>query len=81
MVRKPHALKSLSSTLGPQTHLPLAHFLTYSHPFPIGQPDPLDSYITIYLFELGSLIALMMEAARTSGTSVDIDLTTQQYIL
>jgi hypothetical protein len=27
-----------------------------------------------------SLIALMMEAARTFETSVDIDLTTQQYI-
>jgi hypothetical protein len=29
---------------------------------------------------LGSLIALMMEAARTSETSVDIDLRTRQYI-
>jgi hypothetical protein len=26
---------------GPPTHLPLAHFLTYSYPFPIGQPSPL----------------------------------------
>jgi hypothetical protein len=31
-------------------------------------------------FALGSLIAPMMEAARTSETSVDIDLTTRQYI-
>jgi hypothetical protein len=29
---------------------------------------------------LGSLIALMMEAARTSEMSVDIDLKTRQYI-
>jgi hypothetical protein len=27
-----------------------------------------------------SIIALMMKAARTSETSVDIDLTTEQYI-
>jgi hypothetical protein len=47
---------------------------------PIGQPVPLDSYITSYLFWLGSLIALMMEAVRTSETSVDIDLTIRQYI-
>jgi hypothetical protein len=33
-----------------------------------------------YLFALASLIALMMEAAPTSETSVDIDLTTRQYI-
>jgi hypothetical protein len=58
----------------------LSHFFTYRHPFPIGQPIPLDSYITSYLFTQGSLIALMMEAARTSETSVDIDLTTRQYI-
>jgi len=31
-------------------------------------------------FALGSLIALMMEAARTSETSVDIQLRTWQYI-
>jgi hypothetical protein len=31
-------------------------------------------------FALGSLIALMMEAARTSETSIDIDLSTRQYI-
>jgi hypothetical protein len=66
--------------LGPPTHLPLAHFLTYHHPFPIGQPIPLDSYITSYLFALGSLIALMMEAARTSETSVYICLTKRQNI-
>jgi hypothetical protein len=32
------------------------------------------------LVALGSLIALMMEAARTSETSVDIQLRTRQYI-
>jgi hypothetical protein len=58
----------------------LARFLTYRHPFPIGQPSPLDSYITSYLFAQGSFIALMMEAVRTSETSVDIYLTTRQYI-
>jgi hypothetical protein len=26
---------------GPPTHLPLAHLLTYHHPFPIGQPSQL----------------------------------------
>jgi hypothetical protein len=36
--------------------------------------SPLDSYITSDPFALGSLIALMMEAARTSETSVDIQL-------
>jgi hypothetical protein len=55
----------------------LALFHAYRYPFPIGQPD---SYITSYLSTLGSLIALMMEAARTAETSVDIDLTTRQYI-
>jgi phage tail sheath gpL-like len=33
-----------------------------------------------YLFAQGSLIALMIEAASTSETSVDIYLTTRQYI-
>jgi hypothetical protein len=66
--------------LGTRTHLPLAHLLAYRYPFPIRQPVPLDSYIASYLFALGSLIALMMEASRTSETSVDIDLTTRQYI-
>jgi hypothetical protein len=33
-----------------------------------------------YPFALGSLIALMMEAACTSETSVDINLRTRQYI-
>jgi hypothetical protein len=66
--------------LGPPTLLPLAHFLTYRHPLPIGQSDPLVSYITRYLFALGPLIALMMETARTPETSVDIYLTTRQYI-
>jgi hypothetical protein len=45
------------------TLLPLAHYLTCRYPFPIGQPVPLDSCITTYLFVLGSLIALMMETA------------------
>jgi hypothetical protein len=58
----------------------LAQFLAYRHSFPIGQPSPLDSYTTSDPFALGSLIALMMEAARTSETSVDIQLRTQQYI-
>jgi hypothetical protein len=57
-----------------------ARFLTYRHPFLIGQSSPLDSYITSYLLAQGSFIALMMEAACNSETSVDIDLTTQQYI-
>jgi hypothetical protein len=65
---------------GPPTHLPLAQFLTYRHPFPIGQSSTLDSYITSYPFALGSLITLMMEAACTSEKSVDIDLRTRQYI-
>jgi hypothetical protein len=39
-----------------------------------------DRYITSRPFALGSLIALMMEAARTSETSVDIQLRTWQYI-
>jgi hypothetical protein len=65
---------------GPPTHLPLARFLTYRHPFPIGQPRPLGSCITSYPFALGLLIALMMEATRFSETSVDIDLRTRQYI-
>jgi hypothetical protein len=56
------------------------HFLIYRHPLPVGQPIPLDSDIASYLFALGSLIALMMEAARTSETSVDIGMTTWQYI-
>jgi hypothetical protein len=41
---------------------------------------PLDTYITSDPFVLGSVIALMMEAARTSETSVDIQLRTRQYI-
>jgi hypothetical protein len=48
-------------------------------PFPIGQPSPLDSYITSYPFAVGSLIALMMEAERTSETSV-VNYFTWQYI-
>jgi hypothetical protein len=58
----------------------LAHFLAYRHPFPIGQLVPLDSYITSYIFALGSLVALIIEAARTSEKSVDIELTTPQYV-
>jgi hypothetical protein len=42
----------------------------------IGQPSPLDSYITSDPFALGSLIALMMEALRTSETSVNLNATT-----
>jgi hypothetical protein len=38
------------------------------------------SWLTSDPFALGSLIALMMEAARTSETSVDIQLRTRQYI-
>jgi hypothetical protein len=60
----------------PPIHLPLAQFLAYRHSFPIGQISPLDSYITSDPFALGSLIALMMEAAHTSETSVDIQLRT-----
>jgi hypothetical protein len=39
-----------------------------------------DSYITIDPFALSSLIALMMEAARPSEKSVDIQVRTRQYI-
>jgi hypothetical protein len=41
---------------------------------------PASSYVTSDPFALGSLIALMMEAARTFETSVDIQLKTRQYI-
>jgi hypothetical protein len=58
----------------------LAWFLAYRHSFPIGQLSPLDSYITSDPFALGSLIALMVEAAHTSEKSVNIQLRTQQYI-
>jgi hypothetical protein len=58
----------------------MAPFPTYRHSVPICQPVPLDSYISSYLSVLSSLIALMMEAARTSETSVYIDLTTRQRI-
>jgi hypothetical protein len=40
----------------------------------------MDFYITSSPFMLDSLIALMMEAARTSEMSVDIELSTRQYI-
>jgi hypothetical protein len=60
-------------------HLPLAHFLTYCHPFPIGQGSPLGLLHNLLSFR-GSLIALMMEAICTSETSVNIYLTTWQYI-
>jgi hypothetical protein len=73
-------VRAASIYFGLPTHLPLARFLPYRHSFPIGQPIPLDSYITSDPFVLGSLIALMMEAARTSETSVDIQLRTLQYI-
>jgi hypothetical protein len=42
--------------------------------------SPLDSYITSDPFVLGLLIVLMMEAAHTSETSVDIQLRMWQYI-
>jgi hypothetical protein len=48
--------------------------------FPVAQLSPLDSYTTSDPFALGSLIYLMMEAARTSEMSVDIQLRTRQYI-
>jgi hypothetical protein len=38
------------------------------------------SFVTSDPFALGSLTALMMEAAHTSETSVDIQLRTRQYI-
>jgi hypothetical protein len=44
------------------------------------RPVHLDYYITSYLFPQGSLIALMMEVVRTSETSVNIYLTTRQYL-
>jgi hypothetical protein len=52
-------------------------FLAYRHSFPIGQ---LITYITSDPFALGSVTVLMKEAARTSETSVDIQLRTRQYI-
>jgi hypothetical protein len=58
----------------------LSRFLAYRHLFLIGQISPLDPYITIDPFALGSLIALMMEAACTSETSVEIQLRTLQYV-
>jgi hypothetical protein len=77
-------------SLSHYTALPL--ILWIAHPSAIS-PDPhlsshiphwsarlLGSYITSYPFTLGSIIALMMEAARTCETSVDIDLRTRQYI-
>jgi hypothetical protein len=44
------------------------------------RPVFFDSYIICYPFACGSLIALMMEAVRTSETLVNINLTTGQYI-
>jgi hypothetical protein len=64
---------------GLPTHLPLAHFLTYRHPFTIGQPSPLGLLYNLLPFR-ARLIALMTEAVRTSETSVNIYLTTWQYI-
>jgi hypothetical protein len=65
---------------GPPIHLPSTQFLAYRHSFPIGQLSPLDSYITSYPFTLRSHITLMIGAARTSETSVDIQLRTRQYV-
>jgi hypothetical protein len=59
----------------------LAHFLTCRHPFTIDQPSSLDFHIASYLSAQGSLIALMMEAVRTSETSFGIYFTTRQKIL
>jgi hypothetical protein len=59
----------------------LVRFLAYRLSFPIGQLSALDSYKTSDPFALGSLVALMMEGARTSETSVEIQLRTRQYIL
>jgi hypothetical protein len=67
-----HTIPLFPFYFGSPTHLPLARFLDYHHSFPIGQPSPLDSYINSNPFTLGSLIALMMEAAHTSETSDDI---------
>jgi hypothetical protein len=47
---------------------------------PLVSPVHLDSYITCSPSARGSLIALMMEAVLTSETSVNIYLTTRQYI-
>jgi hypothetical protein len=44
------------------------------------QSSSVDSYITSDPFALSSLIALMMEAARPSEKSVDIQVRTRQYI-
>jgi hypothetical protein len=58
----------------------LAQFLAYRHSFPIGQPSPLDSYITSDPFTLGTLIALMMKAACIFEMLVNIQFRTRQYI-
>jgi hypothetical protein len=61
----------------------LARFLTYRHPFRIGQPKftwTADTYITCYPFTRGLFIALMMEAVLTSETSVNFNVTTRRYI-
>jgi hypothetical protein len=74
---------SLSLLLWTPPHLPSARFLTYRHPFAIGQPKftwSADSYITCYPFMHGLFIALMMEAVRTSETSVNFNVTTWPYI-
>jgi hypothetical protein len=46
----------------------------------MASPVLLDSHIFCYPFARGSLVALMMEAVRTSEMSVNIYLTTRQYI-
>jgi hypothetical protein len=75
-----HTIPPSPFYFGPPTHVPLAQFLAHRHLFPIGHPSPLDSNITSDPFALGSLIALMMEAARTFEMSVDIQLRTRRYI-
>jgi hypothetical protein len=60
----------------------LAGFLTYCHPFPIGQLKftwTVGFYITCYPFAHGLFIALKMEAVRTSDTSVNFNVTTRRY--
>jgi phage tail sheath gpL-like len=62
---------------GLAVHGDRTYHITHSR---LVSPVHLDSYITSYLFGQGSLFALMMEAIRTCETSVNIYLTTRQYI-
>jgi hypothetical protein len=71
---------SLSSTMDCPA---ICHWPTFSpiatHS-PLVSPVHLYSYITCYPFTRTSLITLIMEAVHTSETSVNIYLTTLQYI-